>query len=253
MSSMSPRFSLAMRSYGVNPDIDRHSFTQLVLPISGTLTLDIAGQGRDLEPSWAAFVDTGTGHATMSRRPNRSLILDLETGAVPPDMRERLAHRPFVELPPQAIRLVDYMRMVAEDGDPAPPLVAHWVPLLLDTLVRQPPRPASRLAALRAAIEAAPGSPWTTGAMADHAAVSVSRLHALFRAELDTTPRAWLAGVRLDRVREWLRHTDRPIAEIAFAAGYADQSALTRAMRRATGLTPAAYRRQNRETRPRNP
>ena len=35
-------------------------------------------------------------------------------------------------------------------------------------------------------------------------------------------------------------------------AGYSDQSALTRAMRRATGLTPAAYRRQQQESQPNN-
>jgi AraC-like DNA-binding protein len=38
--------------------------------------------------------------------------------------------------------------------------------------------------------------------------------------------------------------TSLPLAEIALACGYADQSAFTRAFGRATGLTPAAYRRQ---------
>lgn len=36
------------------------------------------------------------------------------------------------------------------------------------------------------------------------------------------------------------------LADLALRAGYADQSALTRAMQRLTGLTPAAYRRQTR-------
>jgi AraC-like DNA-binding protein len=101
-----------------------------------------------------------------------------------------------------------------------------------------------------AAIEAEPGLPWTTVTMAERAKLSVSRLHTLFRTELDTTPRAWLAEVRLRRVSEWLRQSDRSIAELAYRGGFADQSALTRAMRRKTGLTPAAYRRQNRETGP---
>lgn len=53
--------------------------------------------------------------------------------------------------------------------------------------------------------------------------------------------------MRLRCVRDALERTDRPIAELAVAAGYSDQNALTRAMRRAFGVTPAAWRRQSRE------
>ena len=56
---------------------------------------------------------------------------------------------------------------------------------------------------------------------------------------------AGMAG-RIGHVRKWLAESDLPIADLALRAGYADQSALTRAMQRLTGLTPAAYRRQTR-------
>jgi transcriptional regulator GlxA family with amidase domain len=122
-------------------------------------------------------------------------------------------------------------------------LLTGWVPLLLDTLVLDAPRPTSRLAALLARVEAEPGLAWTTDTMARSAGLSVSRLHALFRTELDTSPHAWLRDVRLARARAWLAETARPIADIALAAGFSDQSALTRALRDATGMTPGAYRR----------
>jgi AraC-like DNA-binding protein len=124
--------------------------------------------------------------------------------------------------------------------------VQGWVPLLLDTLALDAPRPASRLAALLARIEADPGRPWTTEAMARAAGVSVSRLHALFREELDASPHAWLLEHRLGKASEWLASTAAPIADIALRAGFSEQSALTRALRKATGMTPAAYRRQHR-------
>jgi AraC-like DNA-binding protein len=76
--------------------------------------------------------------------------------------------------------------------------------------------------------------------------MSVSRLHSLFREDLESTPHAWLSQVRLGRVQHWLATTNLSIAELAYRGGYADQSALTRAMRNATGLTPAAYRRERR-------
>lgn len=73
-----------------------------------------------------------------------------------------------------------------------------------------------------------------------------SRLHALSRSEWGLSPQAWLAERRIGHVRKWLTESDLPIADLALRAGYADQSALTRAMQRLTGLTPAAYRRQTR-------
>ena len=65
-------------------------------------------------------------------------------------------------------------------------------------------------------------------------------LHALSRSEWGLSPQAWLAERRISHVRKWLAESDLPIAELALRAGYADQSALTRAMQRLTGLTPAA-------------
>ena len=84
--------------------------------------------------------------------------------------------------------------------------------------------------------------------MAQAAHVSVSRLHVLFRDELDTSPHDWLLRCRLERAREWLAGGTRSVAEIALAAGFADQSSLTRAMRKAFDTTPAAYRRAMRQS-----
>ena len=120
---------------------------------------------------------------------------------------------------------------------------------LLDTLGMGAPRPASRLAALLARIELDPGLPWTTETMARAANLSVSRLHALFREELDASPHGWLLDCRLKRACTLLGATDRPVAEIALATGFSEQSALTRAMRRMLDTTPAAYRAQHREKR----
>jgi AraC-like DNA-binding protein len=124
------------------------------------------------------------------------------------------------------------------------------MPLLLDALSSTTPQPPSRLAGLLATVDAAPFAAWTASSMAARAGFSVSRLHALFREELDTTPRAWLANLRLGQVQEWLAYTSLSIAEVAYRGGFTDQSALTRAMRKATGLTPATYRRQAQESRP---
>jgi AraC-like DNA-binding protein len=250
-----PSVDLHLRSYGEQREPDRHTFAQLVLPLNGALMLEIEGRQGQLDPLRAGFVAPGAWHSQCGDASSLSLIvdinLDLDLGSVPASGQaiERLHERPFAAIGPAARKLVEFMGIMAQGPAPsvAPSVLQGWVPLLLDTLALDAPRPASRLAALMARVEADPGRPWTTEAMAAQLALSVSRLHALFREELDLSPHAWLQGVRIARAREWLACTDLPIAELALRAGFSEQSALTRAMRKATGLTPAAYRRERRE------
>jgi AraC-like DNA-binding protein len=244
---MPSNVDLHLRSYGEPTAPDRHDFGQLVLPLSGALLLEVEGRQGMLDPLRAGFVAPGAWHAQHGDAGNRSIIVDIGAGALAEETAGRLYERPFAPLGPAARKLVEFMALMADGGAGAAPSVVNgWVPLLLDTLVQDAPRPASRLAALRAQVEAAPGQAWQLEAMARAAGVGVSRLHALFREELDTSPHAWLLAHRLACAREWLASTGLPIAEIALRAGFSEQSALTRAMRKASGMTPAAYRRQHR-------
>lgn len=238
-----PPFTLNLRSYGLRAEEHRHDHAQLVLPLAGRLLLDIGGRERLVGQGQAAFVETGMRHTQVAQTPNHALILDLDARQMPLPLLDRLAAQPYQAIAPAAWRLVDYMGLVLQGGPATTGQLQHWVPLLLDQLAAQAPRAVSRLSALLAQVRADPGAPWTAERMARQAHLSVSRLHALFRSEQGSTPAAWLQQLRLERVREQLVSTTIPIAELALAAGYADQNALTRAMRRATGSTPAAVRR----------
>lgn len=243
-----PTLSLDLRSYGPDSTTDRHGFAQIVLPLEGALSMEIGTRGAAILRGDMAFVESDTFHDQVSAVPNRSFILDLDPEALAPRLREELIRRPYTALSPAAGKLVDFMALMAAQQDASAEttqaMVDRWAPLFLDTLAGGMPRSRLRLAALLAALEAEPGRDWTAAAMGRHAGVGVSRLHELFRQELDTTPRAWLSDLRLKRVREAMAAGHRSIAELAYRFGYSDQSALTRALRKATGLPPAAYRRQ---------
>jgi AraC-like DNA-binding protein len=236
---------LHVRSYGADTGADRHTYAQLVLPLGGAVLLDIEGRQDRLDPLRGACIAPGAWHAQCGVGSNASLILDVAPAAMLHPAWDRLLERPFMALGPGARKLVEFMGVMQAQASSRPTLLRGWVPLLLDTLALDAPRPTSRLSALLAKVDAEPGLAWTTETMARCAGLSASRLHALFRAELDTSPHAWLRDVRLSRARAWLAETTRPIAEIALAAGFSDQSALTRALRDATGVTPAAYRRRH--------
>lgn len=246
MPALAPT-ELDLRSYGAVPWAGVHDFAQLVLPLKGKLTLDINGKGGVAHPLRAAFIEPGLVHTQFSTEANQSLILDFDLAVVPQATAERLAERPYATISAPAAKLIDYIGLMRAHSGASQATLANWAPLLLDALAQQEIRPSSRLLVALGKIEAHPGQPWDTEAMAKLACMSVSSLHRVFREELRTTPLAWLTDMRLRWVCGQLAATNLPIAQLATLAGYADQSALTHAMRRAMDITPMAYRRRERQ------
>lgn len=249
--SVSSAAEVHLRSYRDQSLAHSHAFPQLVLPLSGRLELEIAGRQGLADALTGAFVEPGAAHATSAAGANRSLVLDLSPAMVNDELMARLALRPFMPLSQAAGKLVEFMALVLEQQQKtAAAQLQHWVPLLLDTLAMAAPRPQSRLHVVLARIEAAPGLPWSVAEMAATAAISPGRLHEWFRQETGATPRAWLAEVRIRRACELLRSSALPLSGIALRCGYADQSALSNAMRKLRGTTPTAYRRASRLAQP---
>jgi AraC family transcriptional regulator len=85
-----------------------------------------------------------------------------------------------------------------------------------------------------------------TADFATELGLSVGFLVLAFRGALGTTPHHYLMERRLARARAELTSTAKPIAGIALECGFADQAHLTRHMRTALSITPAAYRRLSR-------
>ncbi len=73
--------------------------------------------------------------------------------------------------------------------------------------------------------------------------VSRSALLRRFKQVSGESPMRYLLRCRLERAAELLKTTDAPIAEVASACGFFDQSHLARAFREARGVTPMQYRK----------
>jgi len=241
---------IAIRSYDATLAPDRHGHAQLVLPLAGEVHIEIETTRSRLDPFHGAVVIAGAWHAQRSIADNRSLILDVDQAILTDARWAGLLDRPFQEISLAARKLVEFMHLCIEGGTVRPALIQGWIPLLLDTLASGSPQVRSRLAALLAYIESHLALPWSTDSMARYANISVSRLHALFREELDTSPRAWLLHKRLELACALLTQTNQTIAAVALSTGFSDQSTLTRAMRQQIDTTPAAYRTWQQETRP---
>lgn len=238
---------LSFRTYGADGPLHSHDHVQIVLPMQGEMAIEVGGRGNTLDLTRAAFVAPDISHAQSAQGPNRFLILDCKLSDIGADAAERLRRQTFLPVPAAVRRLAEFIDLSCSAAGLVLPesVVRHCTPLLLEALTAMPQRQ-SRLHGLLLRIDAAPGQAWTAARMARVANLSVSRLHALFKSELGRTPQEWLSDVRLRFVQDTLAGSDVPLAELALRAGYSDQSALTRAMRRTTGMTPAAYRREHR-------
>jgi AraC-like DNA-binding protein len=82
----------------------------------------------------------------------------------------------------------------------------------------------------------------TLGALAGVAGLSPYQFDRRVRKLFRLTTGQLLLKLRIDAAAERLRDTAMPVATVALACGYSDQSAFTRQFRRTIGLTPGEYR-----------
>ncbi|NTJ42315.1 helix-turn-helix transcriptional regulator [Agrobacterium larrymoorei] len=237
--------SVDLRSYADEKPQERHAFVQIVLPLAGHLEIDVSGLQDRLSPSKAVFIHHDYRHTQRAVVSNQSLIVDIDEALVSADTLDRFTGTPFFDLTPRVSKLIHYMRSVLDSGGDDAETAYLWSLVLIGSLHRELPNLISRLSILKQLVELDPFQPWTVERMAQQIEVSTSHLHALFRDHFEKTPHLWVADARMMKILRLLRHSSFSIAEIAHRAGFSDQTALTRAMKRSLGTTPAAYRRDH--------
>lgn len=107
-----------------------------------------------------------------------------------------------------------------------------------------PESPDESLAPLIAWAQERLGEPLTLGRLAAHAAVSLATLHRRFRAQLGTTPLAWITGERVALACRLIERGEQRLDVVAERSGLGTAANLRTRLRQETGLTPTAYRRR---------
>jgi AraC family transcriptional regulator len=87
-------------------------------------------------------------------------------------------------------------------------------------------------------------NPPTVDELGQACGVSARHFIRAFRQSTGRTPHQWLMHERALSAKNLLEHSDRTLAEISAACGYADQSHLCRAFQRCFGHSPSTARRQ---------
>lgn len=83
------------------------------------------------------------------------------------------------------------------------------------------------------------------GELATACSLSISHFARGFRRTFGLSTHQYLIRLRLERAKDLLAHTRRPLAEIAHVCGFCDQAAFSRAFTRSERTTPSLWRKSN--------
>lgn len=239
--------TLNFRSYGPAGHTHSHDHLQLVLPLRGSLELEIDGRGGRLDTLHGAVIVPGAAHVQAGSGHNRFLIVDCDSALLQRSQLDQGRGRPFLGISAATRSLLEFVDSgVGGFHAVAEPVARHVLPLLLDSLFAAQRPSVADNAGLRwlcEQIRAAPGQAWPLARMAQIAGMGLTALHGTFKRQFDLTPGQWLQQQRLQWAQRRLVEGNQSVAQIAQQAGFSDQSAMTRAMRRSQGITPGRYRR----------
>lgn len=235
--------SITTRFYSAEVARHAHGFHQFVFPYCGDLEMEVGRSVGRVKNGIGSFIAAGSAHSFFAKGQNAFIVLDMPVGGG--GYPAEISLPVFFEVGPDIQGLLDY----ATAGREMKGLSVHqhraWSTLLLDRLVQRGgslDRTGLQIERALSFMRDRLADAITVADIADAAGMSATCLHAAFRDRLSTTPHAHLISLRLDAVARMLTITNLPIAEVAVRAGYSDQSAMTRALRRVRGQTPAEIR-----------
>jgi transcriptional regulator of acetoin/glycerol metabolism/AraC-like DNA-binding protein len=125
----------------------------------------------------------------------------------------------------------------------------------IDTLIKLAPAPPSQahgglstgaLRRVREYVEVHLNESIDLGMLASVAGLSMHHFARQFKQSAGVPPHYYLTQKRVERAQEMLVQTDLSLAEIAYAAGFSDQSHLARHFRHILGTTPREFRQAQR-------
>lgn len=249
---MKESFELNLRSYATTRETHVHGHHQAVFPLVGAMALETGRGGNRVAPESAAVITAGEHHTFSGLEDNSFLVVDVagtRQGALAA-VWDAASSGPVFRLDEGLCQLTRFALAKPEllrAGSAARESLAL---LLMQGLATQlgalDPREPASLGRARRFISQNLGAPIGLTEIAAAAGTSITKLNRGFHHWHGISPGRYLTHARLQLAEELLTKTDQPVAQIAAVCGYSEQSALTRAMTRASGLTPARLRREAR-------
>ena len=213
-----------------------HDEVQVSVIVRGALREDAAGRVNRVSAGDVIVKPAGTMHADEYDG-TRIVCIDFAPAALELPVGGYASHR----VDDAAAAGFRVARQFLSGGD-----VREELDELLAALPQKKVR--DRTAATRAAamLDERFAAPLGIGAVAAELRLHPVYLTRIFSEQWGCTPREYLQRLRARAAVHRITSTTRELAEIAIETGFSDQSHMTRAIAKTTGLTPAALRRMAR-------
>lgn len=237
-------------SSGLRLSEHAHGQPHFCLVMAGRYAERIRRVDLDRRPGDLMYYGPGVPHAEHHQTDGRHLLIELQAGRLDEIGLGRSANGvPIPMHSERATRLARRMAIVCRRPDPVARLSVECLALEMllelhgvERVSRH--RPARHwLYAVRAILHEHFRRPPELSSIARSVGLHPAHLARGFRKLTGHTLGGYARRLRLEYACRRLRECSDDLAAVALDAGYADQSHLSREVKRATGLTPAALRR----------
>jgi AraC-like DNA-binding protein len=228
-------------------------FCQILVCLSGTGLIFSGGEWLRCEPGMAYLTPIGKPHAYRCL-PDGGVweIAWVLYGGTTGNRTNPLSHleMPLVtEINPEPLAaVIRGLYDEAMNGAADPVILEEWASLL-DAQARRIAQPSgmdTRLRRLWASVAADPAQPWTIEALAERASVSGEQLRRLCWRDLRRSPMRQVAFLRMRHAASLLASDFYTIEAVAQKVGYENPFAFSTAFKRVMGVSPSAYRKEQR-------
>jgi len=236
--------TLDLRSYSGEARVHQHDFHQLVLPVEGTLSMDIDGREGDVSRAGIALISAGKEHQFSGSKQNCFVVADVPA-ALAPEL-ERLPA--FIELDKALAQYVTFLhrQLLQQQGNPSS---ERQMLLLLIELLKERFGYAiqldRRIEAVRNYLDQNYQRQVSQSQLAAIASLSERQLNEIFRRDLGMTPQQYLVEKRMQQAWQLLTQGRLLVQQIAERVGYASLAAFSDRFRRHFGHSPRHFRRIN--------
>jgi len=234
------RDSIEVISYKNTANAHCHHHTQIVLPLSGRLILEVENKQQAVQLGQACFISTEYSHTHLAQEDNRCLVLN----ALPIWNGKIESEFCFIDLTPQTQAYLPFLSSLVSDTSDR--LKTHQALNLLEHLLPIPQEKAfkadARLAKAKQRLDHDFVEPWHLTELASDVHLSPSQLTVLFKRHLGMTPKQYLLQRRLREAKLWLSSSNKSLEEISQKVGISNASALVRLFTKHYQITPGYYR-----------
>ena len=243
-------FVLTETRYGAGTALPAHAheYACLVFVLQGTFAERFESRQRIAEPGMVIVRPEGEPHSDrFDAGGGRCLNIELPPRWLARVRQQARAADRSAAFTGDAFPLL--RRRLHEElthGDDVSPLAVESLLLALFTEGARAERRAGApawLSKARERIHARPEARVTLEEIAEEAGVHPVHLAATFRRVFGVTVASYIRRLRIEQACRALRESNAPLADVALAAGFADQSHFGRTFKRLMRMTPSQYRR----------